>query len=44
MMKIGKEEKDTLYPSLKNLLFNCPEPYVKELQGVKEAHTFTFPF
>ena len=40
----GNPREYTLYPSLKNLLFNCPEPYVKELQGVKEAHTFTFPF
>ena len=40
----GNPREYTLYPSLKDLLFNHSERYAEELQRIKEAHTFSFPF
>ena len=40
----GNPREYTLFPSLQELLFNCPHKIMEELQKVKDAYHLDFPF
>ncbi len=40
----GNPRGYTLYPSLKNLLFNSPTKYIEEINKVKNEHYYDLPF
>ena len=40
----GNPREYTLFPSLQNLLFNCSQEIMEELQKVKDAYHFDLPF
>ena len=42
--RYGNPREYTLFPSLQELLFNCPHKIMEELQKVKDAYHLDFPF
>ena len=40
----GNTREYTLYPSLKNILFNCPAEIAEELHKIKELYYCNVPF
>ena len=40
----GNPREYTLFPSLQELLFNCPHKIMEELQKVKDAYHLDLPF